>query len=443
MPVKGTSRRVLSNIAWAFLGKIVSLLSVLFVGILVARYLGPAQYGLLNYVISYVAIFTIISNFGLDDIEVREMSKPGQTCQVTMWTGIRLRLLLAATAYVLIVATTFMFRPDNPKAVGFILIYGLSIFPTCLNSVRNYFTSQLLNKHIVQSEIARTIICAAIKIILLYLGASLMWFVIASALDIFIVSIGYYLSLRSHKAEMCSYSADKKLTRFLLIEAFPLMLSSSAIVIYQRIDQVMIGNMIDNESVGYFATAGRFADLVVFVPIVICQTLTPILVKAKSEKSVADYNSNSRIFVSAIVWSSIILALIMSLSAFILIKLTFGQAYLASAPILQIMAWKAVGTALATASGQLIIIDRMQKWTAVRNALGCIVCIILNLLLIPTYGAVGSAVVTVITVAFAGLISNAMIPSYRKYFKIQIEALIYGPSDILKLKSMYQHGKNT
>lgn len=431
---KSTRQRIFSNVAWAFSGKIVSLASVLIVGILVARYLGPAQYGLLNYVISYVAIFTIISNFGLDDIEVREMSKADAKCRIVIWTSMRLRFCLASITYLLIAVTAYLHHSSNPETFRFVLVYGLTVFPMSLNTVRNYFTSQLLNKHIVKAEIIRTVICSLLKIILLYIKAPLFWFVLTSAIDIFIVSGGYYLSLRSHKKELCTYAIDKSLTKYLLVEAFPLMLSSSAIVIYQKIDQVMIGDMLDEASVGYFATAGRFADLVIFIPIVICQTLTPLLVKAKSEKSTDAYSLNQRIFVSAILWSSISIALAMSLSSALLIRLTFGQSYLASIPILQIMAWKAVGTALATSSGQLIIIDHAQKWTAIRNAIGCAVCVAMNLIVIPIYGTIGSAIATVVTVLFAGFISNAIIPAYRKYFAIQLKAFIYGPSDILKLR---------
>ena len=431
---KTTRQRILSNVAWAFSGKIVSLASVLIVGILVARYLGPTQYGLLNYVISYVTIFTILSNFGLDDIEVREMSKPERSCNEVLWAGIRLRVCLATITYVIIIITAYLHHSDNPDTFRYVSVYGLTVFPSCLNTIRNYFTSQLLNKNIVKAEIIRTIICSLLKIVLLFFEAPLFWFILTSALDIFIVSGGYFLSLRANKRGLCRYTSSAGLTRFLLIEAFPLMLSSSAIVIYQKIDQVMIGDMIDETSVGFFATAGRFADLVVFIPIVICQTLTPLLVKAKSEKQPSEYARSQRIFVSSILWSSIILATVMSISANIVIRLTFGEAYLASIPILQIMAWKAVGTALATSSGQLIIIDHAQKWTAARNVIGCAVCIVLNLIVIPVYGAVGSAIVTVATVLCAGFLSNSIIHNYRKYFNIQLKAFLYGPSDLIRLR---------
>ena len=70
---------------------------------------------------------------------------------------------------------------------------------------------------------------------------------------------------------------------YIIKESFPLVLSGAAVVIYQRIDQVMIGNMIDKSSVAYFATAGKFLDLVIFLPMVLTQTITPLLVVVKED----------------------------------------------------------------------------------------------------------------------------------------------------------------
>ena len=69
----GNKQKILANVFWAMLGKIVNMVGQLFVGILVARYLGPEKYGIMNYVISYVTLFTIISGFGLTNIEIREL----------------------------------------------------------------------------------------------------------------------------------------------------------------------------------------------------------------------------------------------------------------------------------------------------------------------------------------------------------------------------------
>ena len=108
-------------------------------------------------------------------------------------------------------------------------------------------------------------------------------------------------------------------------------------------------------------------------------------------------------------------------------------------PILQIMAWKTVGMALSSSAGQIIIIEHVQKWAAIRNIIGCITCIGLNFLLIPKYGIIGSAWTTIITVLMAGSLGNIFIPPYYGILKLQINALFKGWKSILNLtKSLKQ-----
>ena len=75
MNLSDSQRKIASNVIWSLGGKTVNMASALFVGILVARYLGPENYGIMNYVISYVAIFTVFATFGLDNIEIRELTR--------------------------------------------------------------------------------------------------------------------------------------------------------------------------------------------------------------------------------------------------------------------------------------------------------------------------------------------------------------------------------
>ena len=197
----------------------------------------------------------------------------------------------------------------------------------------------------------------------------------------------------------------------------------------------MIGNMLDKAEVGYFATAGKFVDLIVFLPTVLVQTVTPMLVRAK-ENSPESYEAKKKTFVSIITWTAIIMSLIVSLVAYWLIMYTYGSKYALAIPVLQIMAFKAVGMALSSSGGQIIIMEQMQKWAFIRNLIGCVICIVLNYLLIPQYGIVGSAIVTIITVMFTGCFANIFIPPYYEVMKIQLYALFLGWKELAYLKKI-------
>ncbi len=427
-------RKILKNIYWAVLGKIVSLLGTLFVGILVARYLGPDQYGLMNYVISYVTIFSIISSFGLDNIEIRELSKQNECRDIILGTAFRIRLSFAIVAYLLILITLWIFE-SNLFTSLLVMVYSITVFTGSLNVIRNYFTSIVQNEYVVKSEISRTIVGACIKILLLWLKAPLILFIIATAFDTILVAGGYIISYQKKVDKLKNWKYDKTLVPFLIREASPLVLSGAAVVIYQRIDQVMIKNMIDNESVGYFATAGKFLDLILFLPMVISQTVAPVFIQ-KRKTNLIEYEMMKQKLISIVLWISIIISSIVSISAYWLISLTFGEAYLPAVPVLQILVWKTVGVALSNSSGQIIIVEHIQKWTIIRNLTGAVVCIGLNLIFIPRWGIIGSAWVTIVTMITAGYIAHYLVPSYRDIANLQLKALLYGWKDLIELRTL-------
>src|SRR5690606_33477315 len=116
-------------------------------------------------------------------------------------------------------------------------------------------------------------------IIILLNHAPLLWFIIATAFDFVLIGFGYLLSYRKKVGNIADWSYDNTVARTLLTESLPLLLSGAAIVIYQKMDQIMIRNMLDYSSLGQFSIASKLTDFVVFIPTVIAQTVTPFLIK--------------------------------------------------------------------------------------------------------------------------------------------------------------------
>lgn len=421
-------KKYLSNIFWSLSGKFVNVLSSLFVGILVVRYLGPEQYGIMNYVISFVGLFTILSNFGLDNIEVRELSKSSQDRTTIIGTAFYLRIFLAIFTIIIVSIIVFLHETDLNIQI-FILIYSLSMVLSSFNIIRNYFTAIVENKYIVKAEILRIFLGALLKIVLILLHADLLWFIIALTFDFLLIAGGYLYSYKSKNGHFSNLHFDKITAFYLLKQSFPLMLSGAAVIIYQRIDQVMIGNMINKTSVGYFSAASKFTELILYLPTIISTTLTPKLVQSL-EIGREIYEKHRQIYSNLIVWSSLLMAIFVSISAYWLIYLTYGVNYISAVPVLQIMAFKAVGMALASSSGSMIVIEGLQKYAMFRNVLGCIICIGLNYVFIPVYGIVGSAVVTIITVFVSGYIAHLIIRPFHEIFIVQTKSILFGWKDI-------------
>lgn len=432
-----TKEKVVRNVVWAVTGKVVTLLGGLLVGIFVARYLGPGQYGLMSYVMSYVALFQVLASFGMDQIEIREESKTPEEKDKIIGTAFGLKLFFAVVTMGLIALTAWLFEADS-FTKWMIILYSTSMIMNSFGVIRNYFTSLVWNEYIVKTEISRTLIGAGIKVVLLLLHAPLVWFIVATLFDTVLIAGGYLVSYRSKIDSVRKWQFDKEKATYLIKQSFPLLLSGAAVIVYQKIDQVMIGNIINKEAVGYYSIAGKFLEICIFVPTILTQTITPILVKAR-EQNEKEYREKAQVFMSITVWGTIIMCLLVSLLAKLLIQFTFGAQYIASVVLLQIMVFKVIGYAHAQITGAMIIVENKQKYVVVRNLIGCFCAIGFNLLMIPSFGAIGAAISSVVTAACTGIFSHLIIPSYRPFFKMQIYSFVYGWKDLTRICALKKH----
>lgn len=429
-----TKEAIAQNLLWAVTGKVVNLLGSLLVGVIVARYLGPEQYGLMSYVISYVFLFQTLTLFGLDSIEIREEARSQIPYQTVIGTAFGLKLIFGVFFIATSILTSWLMEAEGYTTL-LVSIYSLSIVLNSLIVIRNYFTAIVQNEYVVKAEISRTVIGIVIKISLLLLNASLTWFVAAYMFDFVLLGTGYIMAYHAKIGSLRKWHFDVNCAKFLLHESLPLLLTNAAIIIYQRIDQVMIGNMIDKESVGYFSVAAKFTEVLIFIPMILAQTITPILVKIR-QQSQDEYHVKAQQFMNVSFWLSLMVSTIVSLLAYWVVICTFGTEYLPAVAILQVMAFKAASVALSNTAGAMLITEGLQKWAILRDGLGCVVCVVLNYLLLPHYGVMAAAFVSIASNIAAGYLADAMIPAYRHLFVCQTKTIITGYTDLVRLKSL-------
>lgn len=429
-----TKEKIVRNLFWAVTGKVVTLLSGLFVGIIIARHLGPTQYGTMNYVISFVFLFQIFALLGLDNIEIREEARNNEPYNKIIGTAFGLKLSAALFTIVVTILVSYMLE-ENIYITKLVALYSCSMVASTLNVTRNYFTSQVKNEYVVKTEIAGTIIGIVLKIILLVLNMPLSWFITIMTFDCFIQAFGYCLSYELKVGKIKKWTFDFKYSLYLIRESLPLMLTSAAVLVYQRIDQVMIGNIIDKEAVGYFSVASRFVEVLIYVPTMLTQTISPILVSAR-KKSQEDYKNKCQLFMNISFWFTMIISLLTSVLSYWIIMLTFGESYIYAAAVLQVLSFKAAFVALSSTAGNMIIIEGLQKWVIVRDILGCIVCVVLNYILLPQYGIMAAAIIAILSNIMAGYVADAIMPQFRHIFVRQTKAILFGWHDMLKIKSI-------
>ena len=429
-----TKESIVQNLFWAVLGKIVNLFGGLLVGIIVARYLGPEQYGLMNYVISYVFLFQTFALFGLDSIEIREEARGKKPYPTIIGTAFFLKLFFGCCCILTAITTSWLMEADGYTTL-LIAIYSLVVVLNSLNVIRNYFTAIVQNEYVVKAEISRTLISIAIKLILLMLDANLTCFITVYMFDFVLLGTGYLVAYQTRIGPLSNWHFDRGYATFLMKESFPLLLTSAAVIIYQRIDQVMIGNMIDKSSVGFFSVAAKFTEVLIFLPMILAQTITPILVLTR-ERNITEYQAKAQQFMNFSFWLSLFASAFVSVIAYWLIRYTFGTAYLPAVAVLQVMAFKAASVALSNTAGAMLVIEGLQRWAICRDSIGCVVCIVLNFLLLPRYGVIAAAFVSIASNIAAGYLADAFIPAYRHLFICQTKTLFFGWKDCLRVKSL-------
>ena len=427
-------QKVVNNLLWAVSGKVINLVGTLILGIIVARYLGPEQYGLMNYVISYAFLFQTLANFGLDSIEVREEAAGKVSYNTIIGTAFWLKVVFGTICIGLSVITAIATGEDY-YTIGLIAMYSVYIVFNSFVVIRNYFTSLVQNKYIVLSEIFRTFVGIAIKLTLWALDCSLTWFVAAFAFDYVLLAGGYISSYRHKIGQLRKWRFSMPYAKYMLKESFPLLLTNAAVIIYQRIDQVMIGQMVSKTDVGYFSVAAKFVEVMIFIPSTLAHTISPILVKIY-QQSYDSYRIKAQQFMNISVWFCMLCSIGVSLISYWVVLYTFGNDYLPAAVILQVLSFKMVSVALSNTGGTLVIVERLQKWVFFRDILGCIVCVGLNWWLLPKYGAIAAAFVAIAANLSAGYIADLLVPAYRHIFRQQTKALIFGWRDLVHIRQL-------
>ncbi len=426
-----TKKKVFANISWALGGKMINILSTLIVGIFVARYLGPERFGILSYVMSYVTLFTIAASFGTPQILIRELSKGDRDPDIILGSTFTVRITMAIVTIILIIITVILFEDDTFTQWA-IISFSIVLIVQATDIIKDFFISELKNEYIIKSEIIRTIISATIKLLLLYFKASLLSFIIVNILDYFIIAISQFFFYKKYYSRKITWKFDKKEARYLLKESVPLLLSGVAIIIYQKIGQIMVRNMIDNSALGQYSIAIKYVSFLMFFPILISNTVTPLLVK---EKTVSEEKYNFRIqqFSDTLFWGTIILSGIISLVSVFVIRLLYGLEYAEAGIILRILIWSPAITSLSISSGQWIIINGLQKYAVIRNILGAVSNVILNLYLIPKFGVMGAVYATLLSYSIAAYFAHFFIKAYWPLIPIQSKTLFLAPFRYLSL----------
>lgn len=414
--------RIVDNIGWLFFDKMLRMGVGLLVGVWVARYLGPEKFGQLNFTTAFVSIFGAIAGLGLNGIVVRDIIRDPSLREETLGTAAVLHMMAGVLAYAFMFVGIIWLRPDDSvvKTLGAIL--GSILLFKASDVAVYWFESQVQSKYTVWVQNGVFLTFAAIKVSLILSGAPLTAFAFATMGEALAVSLLMLIMLSVRGIKMRRLKVTLLRARALLKDCWPLLLSGIAIMIYMRIDQIMLGQMVGNESVGIYSAAARISEVWYFIPIAIVASVFPAILEAK-KRSEAEYYAKLQNLFDLMVAIGVGVALPMTFLSGFAVDVLFGDTYSDAGVLLAIQIWNAVFVFLGVASEKWFLVENRQFLSLQRTALGAVANISLNLIFIPIYGAIGAAVATVISQMIAAWVFDVIQPVTRRMFFMKLNSM--------------------
>lgn len=392
-------KKYFANTSWLFAERVTRLLVTFFVGVYIIRYLGPDEFGLLSYATSFVGLFSAFATLGLESILVRELVKTPERRDTFLGSVFTLRIIGAFIAIALISVAVIISADDLFTIILIFVIAASTLFQT-FNVIDSYFQARVLAKYSVYMQSSSMIITSGLKVLLILFEYPLVYFAIVTTLESVVLSFGYAFVYKLQNLSIFKWRFNKEIAIQFLKDAWPLILAGLAIAIYMKIGQIMIKKMLSNEEVGYYAAAVRLCEAWYFIPMAITTSLYPAIVNAKKVSEVLYQNRLQKLY-DIMAWISIGIAIPVTLFSELIIKILLGAQYLPAAPVLTIYIWAGVPTFLGVASSQYLITENLTKFSFYRTLIGMVMNVILNFILIPAFGIIGSAFATLISYSFA------------------------------------------
>jgi O-antigen/teichoic acid export membrane protein len=409
------------NTSWLFVEKILRMVVGLFVGIWVARYLGPEQFGLLNYAQSFVGLFTVFITLGLDAIVVKELMKKNKDDDILLGTAFFLKLI-GFLFLIILVIISIQFTNNNYIDNLLIIIISFSVVFQSFNVIDFYFQSKVLSKYVVISNTLSLFISSIIKIILILNNASLIYFAIVISVDTFILALGLIYFYKKQNLDFFSWRFNFEKAKFLLKQSWPLILSGIAISLYMKIDQIMIANILGDKSVGLYAVAVKFSEMWLFITVAITNSLFPAITNAKNISEELYLNRIKNLY-RLLIFISLFISVFIYIFADYIILYTYGEQYKDSIILLQLYVWSIIFVFLNNGSWKWYISENLQHIATIRLFMGAMVNIILNLYWIDKFGLMGAVYATLVSYAFATYFGNLLSKKTIINFKLQTEAI--------------------
>lgn len=415
--------RYFKNTSWVFGEKILRIFAALVVGVWVTRYLGPENLGILSYAQSFVTVLLAFSTLGINGILVRELVITPDKTHLLLGTSFAIQTGGSIILMVFLLVG-ISFSDNDPFTNKIIVLLGSVTFLQSFNVISSYFQGIVKSRVVVIVSLVGLVISSIVKIILILLEAPLIAFVYVLISDSLLLALGLIYFYNKEILVNKKWGYSKKLAIALLKDSWPLILSGIMVSIYMKVDQIMIKEIMDNQSVGQYSAAVRLSEAWYFIPSVIAGSLFPAIVNAKKHSQELFYSRLQRLY-DFMVYLALSIAIPMTFLSDWLVDLLYGEEFYQAGAVLSIHIWTGVFVFLGVSREGWVLNENLQRYTSLYLGIGTISNVVLNFFLIKSHGIIGAAYASLISQSISVLWAPLFFKPTRISFHMMIKSLSF------------------
>lgn len=416
---------LLSNINWYILDNLVRLGSGFFVGVWLARHLGPEDYGTLVYILSIAVLLTGLCKMGLEGVIAKDVATASdREVNEILRAGLWLRLAATFVFSIFWIAWLFWWQPP-PLIFMALTAMTLSEIPRAFECAESVLSAQMRGRDVALCKITHALTLGTLRVIAILFDCDLKVFVWVCALEGLLIGLIYSLVGARNFSHLFRWPAIQ-LCWSLGARGLPLIFTLIFALIYTRTDQIFLHHFLGPEAVGIYGVGIKLAEAIMFLPSIIMVATFPSLVKAHEEGGNPLISKLERLYRYTF-YSGVSVLVLFLLGGPAILDTLYGEDYRRSA---EVLVWHALSLPfafLAVVSSRWYLLNDLQWFQFFRGALTAALNIGINYYLVPIYGVYGAVASTFVSFLVAAIFYDAVFQVTRPLFFIKLRSIFFIP----------------
>jgi len=411
MGLRNVNNKVIQNAFWIICCRIAQAVLNLIISMLTARYLGPSNYGLINYGASLISFVVPIAQLGLSRILVQELVQNPREEGEILGTTILTSFLMSALCLVGVGVFVTLVHAGETEKIFVCILYGVMLLFQAIELIQYWFQAHFLSKYASVISLCAYICVSIYKVYLLITGKNIYWFAVSNAIDHFSIAVAMlvtYHRLGGGKLSF-SFSAAKRMiarSRYYIV-------SSMMVTVFAQTDKIMLTLMVDEAATGFYSAAVACAGMTGFVFSAIIDSFRPAIFE-QQQKSKETAEEGMGLLYCVIIYLSLAQSIFMTLLAKPIVFILYGSDYEPAINALRIIVWYTTFSYMGSVRNIWILAEEKQQYLWIINLSGAGLNVVLNALMIPHMGILGAATASLFTQFFTNYVLGFLIKPIRK-----------------------------